>query len=135
MENFLSINNIKKGTSQVSDSFRKKLVEMGYRKFDGKPIKGEVCYDAYFKDFNSDDSTDTDYTIYCYCLDLDGIVPNHQFFEFSFEVQLNAGIGIIGLEAIQWDFKTEESAELNIILFEEKVGDVWKALGGIKFPH
>ena len=52
MENFLSINNIKKGTSQVSDSFRKKLVEMGYRKFDGKPIKGEVCYDAYFKDFN-----------------------------------------------------------------------------------
>lgn len=132
MESSLSINNIKKGTSPVSDSFRKKLVEMGYRKFDAKSIKGEICYDAYFKDFNSDDSAD--YTIYCYCLDLNGIVPNPEFFEFSFEVQLNAGIGIIGLEAIQWDFKTEESAEFNIIFFEEKVRDVWKALGSKKFP-
>lgn len=132
MESSLSINNIKKGTSEVSDSFRKKLVERGYRKFDAKSIKGEICYDAYFKDFNSDDSTD--YTIYCYCLDLNGIVPNPEFFEFSFEVQLNAGIGIIGLEAIQWDFKTEESAEFNIIFFEEKVRDVWKALGSKKFP-
>ena len=30
MENFLSINSIKKGTSEVSDSFRKKLIELGY---------------------------------------------------------------------------------------------------------
>lgn len=133
MENSLSINNIKKGTSEVSDSFRKKLVELGYRKFDAKPIKGEICYDAYFKDFTSDN--ESNYTIYCYCCDLNGIVPNPQFFEFSFEVQLNAGIGIIGLETIQWDFKTVESAEFNIIFFEKKIEDVWKALGGIKFPY
>lgn len=132
MENFLSINSIKKGTSEVSDSFRKKLIELGYRKFDAKSIKGEICYDAYFKDFKSDGSSN--YTIYCYCYDLNDIVPNPEMFEFSFEVQINAGLGIIGLEAIQWDFKTEESAEFNIGFFEEKVEVVWKALGGLKFP-
>lgn len=132
MENSLSINNIKKGTSQVSDSFRKKLVELGYRKFDAKSIKGDICYDAYFKDFVSGE--ESKYTIYCYCYDLEGMVPNPQLFEFSFEVQLNAGIGIIGLETIQWDFKTEESAQFNIIFFEKKIEDVWKALGSIKFP-
>ncbi|NBU98256.1 MAG: hypothetical protein EBS19_08615 [Spirochaetia bacterium] len=131
MEDFLSISNMQKGTS-VSDSFRKKLVERGYRKFDGKPIKGEICYDAYHRDFSNSDGLK--YTIYCYCYDLKDIVPNPEVFEFSFEVQLNAGIGIIGLEAIQWDFRTEENAELNIAFFELRVDSVWKALGSIKFP-
>jgi len=131
MENSLSINKIQKG-SDVSGEFRKKLVERGYKKFDGKPIKGEICYDAYYKDFSLEEKLK--YTVYCYCYDLKDMVPNPEQFEFSFEVQLNAGIGIIGLEAIQWDFKTIESSELNIILFEKKVDDVWKALGGIEFP-
>lgn len=131
MENLLSINNIKK-VSDVSDSFRKKLVEIGYRKFDGKPIKGEICYDSYHKDFSDDEGLN--YTIYCYCYDLNGIVENPEIFEFSFEVQINAGAGMIGLESIQWDFRTEEDAIFNIEFFESKVNDVWKALGSIKFP-
>lgn len=131
MENFLSINNMQKGTS-VSDSFRKKLVELGYHKFDGKPIKGQICYDAYYKDFSGE--SDLKYTIYCYCYDLKDIVDKPELFEFSFETQISAGLGIIGLEAIQWDFKTEESAEFNIQFFEKKVDDVWKALGSINFP-
>ena len=131
MENFLSINKMQKG-SDLSDSFRKKLVEMGYHKFDGKPLKGEICYDAYYKDFNNGD--DLKYTIYCYCYDLKGVVEKHEVFEFSFEVQLNAGMGIIGLEAIQWDFRTEESAILNIKYFEKRVDIVWESLGGINFP-
>ena len=131
MENFLSINKMQKGSS-VSDSFRKKLVELGYRKFDGKPLKGEICYDAYHKDFSTEENLN--YTIYCYCYDLKGIVENPEIFEFSFEVQLNAGAGIIGLESIQWDFRTEEDALFNVKFFEAKVNDVWKALGAIKFP-
>jgi len=131
MENFLSINNMQKGTL-VSDSFRKKLVELGYHKFDGKPIKGQICYDAYYKDFNNGD--DLKYTIYCYSYDLKDIVDKPELFEFSFETQINAGLGIIGLEAIQWDFKSEENAEFNILFFEKKIDDVWRSLGSIKFP-
>jgi len=131
MGNLLSINKMKSATP-VSDSFRKKLVEMGYSKFDGKPLKGEICYDAYYKDFK--DKKDLKYTIYCYCYDLKDVVENPEVFEFTFEVQLNAGIGIIGLEAIQWDFRTEELAKFNIMFFERRVDDVWKALGGMKFP-
>ncbi|MFN9953738.1 MAG: hypothetical protein ACK55I_11625, partial [bacterium] len=70
----------------------------------------------------------------CYCYDLNGIVENPEIFEFSFEVQINAGAGMIGLESIQWDFRTEEDAIFNIEFFESKVNDVWKALGSIKFP-
>ena len=132
MENFLSIDKIKKG-SQISDSFRKKLIEIGYHKFDGKSLKGQMCYDAYYKDFN--DEENLKYTIYCYCYDLDGMVEKPELFEFAFEVQINAGVGIIGLEAIQWDFRTEESSILNIKYFEKKVDDVWKSLGGINFPN
>jgi hypothetical protein len=132
MENFLSIDKIKKG-SQISDSFRKKLIEIGYHKFDGKSLKGQICYDAYYKDFN--DEENLKYTIYCYCYDLDGMVEKPELFEFAFEVQINAGVGIIGLEAIQWDFRTEESSILNIKYFEKKVDDVWKSLGGINFPN
>ena len=131
MENFLSINNMQKGTS-VSDSFRKKLIELGYHKFDGKPIKGQICYDAYYKDFSV--GSNLKYTIYCYCYDLKDIVDNPEIFEFSFETQISAGLGIIGLEAIQWDFKTEENAEFNIQFFEKKVDAVWKVLGSINFP-
>jgi hypothetical protein len=131
MENSLSINNMKKG-SDVSDSFRKKLIELGYRKFDGKPIKGEICYDAYFKDFNSEDKLK--YTIYCYCYDLKEIVENPEIFEFSFETQINAGAGMIGLESIQWDFRTNESSEFNISFFEKSVEKVWESLGGRNFP-
>lgn len=131
MENSLSISKIKK-SSFISESFRKKLVELGYRKFDGKRLKGDICYDAYFKDFMNGD--DLSYTIYCYCYDLTGIIENPEIFEFSFEVQINAGIGMIGLESIQWDFRTEENAEFNIEFFERKVNDVWKALGSINFP-
>jgi hypothetical protein len=114
MEGSLSINNIQK-TTPVSDSFRKKLVELGYRKFDGKPIKGEICYDAYYKDFNVE--KELKYTIYCYCYDLKGMLDNPELFEFAFETQINAGAGVIGLEAIQWDFRTEESSEFNIRFF------------------
>lgn len=131
MESFLSINNMQKGTP-LSDSFRKKLVEMGYRKFDGKPIKGEICYDAYYRDFKNGE--DSKYTIYCYCYDLKDLVDRPELFEFSFETQINAGLGIIGLEAIQWDFKTEKNAMFNIQFFEEKIDDIWKSLGSIKFP-
>jgi len=131
MENSLSISKIKK-SSLISESFRKKLVEVGYRRFDGKKLKGDICYDAYFKDFMN--GKDLGYTLYCYCYDLTGIIENPEIFEFSFEVQINAGIGMIGLESIQWDFKTEENAEFNIEFFEKKVNDVWKALGAINFP-
>ena len=62
------------------------------------------------------------------------MVEKPEVFEFAFEVQLNAGAGIIGLEAIQWDFRTEESSIFNIKYFEKKVDDVWKSLGGINFP-
>jgi hypothetical protein len=131
MEGSLSINNIQK-TTPVSDSFRKKLVELGYRKFDGKPIKGEICYDAYYKDFNVE--KELKYTIYCYCYDLKGMLDNPELFEFAFETQINAGAGVIGLEAIQWDFRTEESSEFNIRFFENRVDAVWKSFGSIKFP-
>ena len=43
-------------------------------------------------------------------------------------------MGIIGLEAIQWDFRTEESSILNIKYFEKRVDIVWESLGGINFP-
>jgi len=130
-ENFLSIDKMQKG-SEVSDFFRKKLVEIGYHKFDGKPIKGEICYDAYYKDFGDEEGLN--YTIYCYCYDLKGMVENPEIFEFAFEVQLNAGLGIIGMEAIQWDFRTIQDSILNVRYFEKKIEDVWEALGKIKFP-
>lgn len=122
---------MQKGTT-VSDFFRKKLIELGYHKFDGKPIKGQICYDAYYKDFNN--GSELKYTIYCYCYDLKDMVDRPELFEFSFETQISAGLGMIGLESIQWDFRTEENAEFNIVFFEKKVDEVWKALGGINFP-
>lgn len=131
MENSLSINNIKR-SDDVSDSFRKKLVSLGYHKFDGKSIKGEVCYDAYYKDFF--DGNEVKYTIYCYCYDLKGIIENPHLFEFSFEVQINAGLGIIGVESIQWDFRTIEDCEFNVDFFEKKIDVIWESLGKLKFP-
>lgn len=131
MENSLSINNIKKSNA-ISDSFRKKLIELGYHKFDGKAIKGEICYDAYYKDFMDGESVK--YTIYCYCYDLDGIIENPSLFEFSFEVQINAGLGIIGIETIQWDFRTVENYEFNVNFFEKKIQTIWGSLGSNIFP-
>jgi hypothetical protein len=131
MENSLSINNIKK-SDNISDFFRKKLVELGYHKFNGKKIKGEICYDAYYKDFLNINGVK--YTIYCYCYDVKDLIETPDLFEFSFEVQINAGLGIIVLEAIQWDFRSIEKCEENVREFEEKTELVWKSLGSINFP-
>jgi hypothetical protein len=62
------------------------------------------------------------------------MLDNPELFEFAFETQINAGAGVIGLEAIQWDFRTEESSEFNIRFFENRVDAVWKSFGSIKFP-
>jgi len=132
MENFLFIEELQKGTD-TSGFFRKLLVFKKYIKFDGKKIKGEVCYDAYYKDFQNEKGLK--YTIYCYCYDYKGLVDNPENFEFCFEVQLNTGRGIIGVEAIQWDFGTNPKSLINIEFFEKKIDEIWEKFDSLNFPE
>ena len=132
MENFLFIEELQKGTD-TSGFFRKLLVFKKYIKFDGKKIKGEVCYDAYYKDFQNEKGLK--YTIYCYCYDYKGLVDNPENFEFCFEVQLNTGSGIIGVEAIQWDFGTNPKSLINIEFFEKKIDEIWEKFDSLNFPE
>ena len=131
MENFLFIEELQKGTDP-SGFFRKHLVFKNYIKFDGKKIKGEVCYDAYYKDFEN--KKGLKYTIYCYCYDYKDLVDNPENFEFCFEVQLNTGRGIIGVEAIQWDFGTNPDSLINIEFFEKKIEEIWEKFDSLNFP-
>jgi hypothetical protein len=131
MENFLLIEELQKGTDP-SGFFRKLLVFKKYSKFDGKKIKGEVCYDASYKDFENEKGLK--YTIYCYCYDYKGLVDNPENFEFCFEVQLNTGRGIIGVEAIQWDFGTNPNSLINIEFFEKKIEEIWEKFDSLNFP-
>lgn len=131
MENFLFIEELQKGTD-TSGFFRKLLVFKKYIKFDGKKIKGEVCYDAYYKDFENEKGLK--YTIYCYCYDYKDLVDNPENFEFCFEVQLNTGRGIIGVEAIQWDFGTNPDSLINIEFFEKKIEEIWEKFDSLNFP-
>ena len=132
-ENFLSINDIGKNLSH-SIFFRNVLVENGYKKFDAKKIKGDFCYDAYYKDFE-DDSNKLKYTIYCYCYDLKNLVENSELLEFSFEVQINSERGIISIETIQWNFRTGLSSKNNLGYLEKKCDEIWKILGCNNFPE
>ena len=131
MENFLFIEELQKGTDP-SGFFRKLLVFKKYIKFGGKKIKGEVCYDAYYKDFENEKGLK--YTIYCYCYDYKDLVDNPENFEFCFEVQLNTGRGIIGVEAIQWDFGTNPDSLINIEFFEKKIEEIWEKFDSLNFP-
>ena len=131
MENFLFIEELQKGTD-TSGFFRKLLVFKKYTKFDGKKIKGEVCYDAYYKDFEN--KKGLKYTIYCYCYDYKDLVDNPENFEFCFEVQLNTGRGIIGVEAIQWDFGKNPDSLINIEFFEKKIEEIWEKFDSLNFP-
>ena len=131
MENFLFIEELQKGTDP-SGFFRKLLVFKKYIKFDGKKIKGEVCYDAYYKDFENEKGLK--YTIYCYSYDYKDLVDNPEKFEFCFEVQLNTGRGIIGIEAIQWDFGTNPDSLINIEFFEKKIEEIWEKFDSLNFP-
>lgn len=131
MENFLFIEELQKGTDP-SGFFRKLLVFKKYIKFDGKKIKGEVCYDAYYKDFENEKGLK--YTIYCYCYDYKDLIDNPENFEFCFEVQLSTGRGIIGIETIQWDFGTNPDSLINIEFFEKKIEEIWEKFDSLNFP-
>lgn len=129
-ENSLYINQIQK-ESHNSVLFRNLLVSKKYRSFDGKKLKGDLCYDAYYRDFTNESGLK--YTIYCYCYDLKGITENPEVFEFSLEVQIETERGIIGFEAIQWDFRDIKIAENNLKYFESKSEIIWKEFGGKNF--
>ena len=129
-ENSLYINQIQK-ESHNSVLFRNLLVSNKYRSFDGKKLKGDLCYDAYYKDFENESGLI--YTIYCYCYDLKGITENPEAFEFSFEVQVETERGIIGFESIQWDFRDYKKASINLEYFENCANRIWKDFGGKNF--
>jgi len=130
-ENSLSLKQLQKGNDN-SIFFRNLLISKKYKKFNGKQLKGDLCYDAYYKDFL--DGDDLKYTIYCYCYDLKELVENPEIFEFSFEVQIETERGIIGFEAIQWDFRTPQRSIKNLEFFESKAEIIWKTFGSKKFP-
>jgi hypothetical protein len=131
MDNFLFIDELQKGTD-TKGFFRNLLVSKKYTKFDAKKIKGDVCYDAYYKDFENDKGLK--YTIYCYCYDFKDLIDNPENFEFIFEVQLNTGRGVIGIETIQWDFQTNPKSLINIEFFENKIEQIWKNFDSLNFP-
>jgi hypothetical protein len=130
-ESFLSIDSLKTG-SHDSYIFRNILVDHGYTKFDAKKFKGDLCYDAYFKDFRK--GNDTKYTIFCYCYDLKEIMEDSDLFEFVFESQIESGRGIIGIESVQWDFTLTLEAKENLLYFQEKINKIWESFGENKFP-
>ena len=133
-ENSLSLNDLKRDQSK-SVIFRRILNEKKYLKFDGSRLKGELCYDSYYKEFF--DEKGLRYTIYSYCYnikDLKNLVENSELLEFSFEVQIESLKGIIGFEAIQWDFSSEEIIMNNVNYFEEKCEEIWKLFGSKCFP-
>lgn len=129
-KNSLSINQIQKG-SNTSIFLRALLVSKKYKNFDGAKLKGEFCYDAYYKDFQNESGLK--YTIYCYCYDLKSIVEDPELFEFSLEVQIESEKGIIGFEAIQWDFRTPQRATENLEYFESRAETIWQQFGGKPF--
>jgi hypothetical protein len=129
-ENFISVDDLSKnlGYSQI---FRNFLCSRGYTKFDGKKLKGDFCYDAYYKDFFED--SDLKYTIYCYCYDLKGLVETPEVLEFSLEVQIESLEGVISFETTQWDFRIKYEAERKMEYFEKSCDDIWKIFGSKKF--
>jgi len=131
MDNFLFIDELQKGTD-TKGFFRNLLVSKKYTKFDAKKIKGDVCYDAYYKDFEN--GKGLKYTIYCYCYDFKDLIDNPENFEFIFEVQLNTGRGVIGIETIQWDFQTNPKSLINIEFFEKKIEEIWEKFDSLNFP-
>ena len=130
-ENFLSINGLKKGDHN-SVLVRNIFVSNGYKKFDGKRIKGQLCYDAYYKEFTEKDFLK--YTIYFYCYDLKEIVQNSDLLEFSFETQIESKMGVLGIESIQWNFTDSRKASENIDFFEQRIEETWKIFGSKPFP-
>lgn len=130
-DNFLSISNLKK-ESHNSVLVRNIFVTKGYKKFDGKRIKGDLCYDAYYKEFVEDNSLK--YTIYLYCYDLKEIVPDPDLLEFSFETQIESKRGVLGIESIQWDFTNCNNVPETIDFFEQRIEETWKIFGGNPFP-
>jgi hypothetical protein len=131
-ESSLSINDLKKN-SLHSTFFRNLLLSNGYKKFDGKKLKGNYCYDAYYKDF--EENKELSYTVYCYCYDLKNVVENPELLEFSFEVQIDTERGILSFESIQWDFTKANYAKENLKYFESKCEEIWKVFGSKKFPE
>lgn len=129
-ENSLYISDIQKGGCN-SHIFRNILIENGYSKFNGIHIKGDLCYDSYYKDFRSENFLN--YTIYCYCYDLKDLMDDPELFEFSFECQIESGRGIFGIEAIQWNFTNSNEAKKNLKFLEEKIEEIWKLMGSNKF--
>lgn len=130
-ENFLFIKDLQIGSSH-SHIFRNILVESGYSKFDAKSIKGDICYDAYFKDFKIDN--ELKFTIFCYCYELKGIVDDPELLEFELECQIETHRGVIGIESVQWNFTNYSDAKTNLEYFEDKINLFWTSVGSHFFP-
>lgn len=130
-ENSFTLSEVQK-SSHFSLAFRNVLVSNGYKKFDGKAVKGDFCYDSYYK--YVEDNNELKYIIYCYCYNLKMILDESDTFEFNFEVQLESERGIIEFSSVQWDFRTIEIAKENMEYFEEKSESIWKIFGSKKYP-
>jgi hypothetical protein len=130
-ENSLCISEIKKG-SKKSHVFRNILIEFGYSKFDSSGLKGEFCYDSYYKDLKLEN--ELKYTLYCYCYDLKEIMEDPELFEFSLECQIESEKGVLQIESVQWNFINPISARENLKYFENRIESIWEILGSKKFP-
>ena len=130
-ENFLFIKDLQTGSTH-SHIFRNILIEFGYTKFDAKSIKGDICYDAYFKDFKSRD--ELKFTIFCYCYELKGIVEDPELLEFELECQIETERGVIGIQSVQWNFTNRVDAKTNLEYFQAKMDLIWTSFGAKSFP-
>lgn len=131
-ENTILISSIQKNVS-FSAIFRNYLVSQGYEKLNNNEIKGDLCYDSYYKDF-LDDVGNIGFTVFCYCYDLREIVEDHEKYQFVFESQMESGRGIIGIETIQWVSKDLEEAIINVKYFENKNWEIYKIMGSFPLP-
>ena len=133
VENTILISEIQKNVS-FSAVFRNYLISIGFGKLSNYEIKGEYCYDGYYKDyFNS--SGNIAFTIYCYCYDLREILDVYDKLQFVFESQMESSRGIIGIETIQWVSDGMKDAITNLKYFEEKNIEIYKIMGSIPIDN
>lgn len=135
VEKTILIENIRKNIS-FSAVFRTYLISVGYEKLssDIKNIKGEFCYDSYYKDF-LDASGKLKYTTFCYCYDFREVIDSYEKYQFIFEAQVECGRGILGIESIQWESENLEESIINIKYFEDSTEKIYKSLGEYKLPE
>lgn len=132
-ENTILISEIQKNVS-FSAVFRNYIISIGYSKLPTQDIKikGDFCYDGYYKDFKDSDGN-LIYTIYCYCYDFREVIDQYEKMQFIFESQLQTVCGIIGMETIQWVSEDLEKSIINLRSFEKSTQKTSEALGKIKF--